>query len=140
MLQHMRSAMAATARANFFSPTLGPARAFDRLSGKRSDADFLMTARHDARARTTVLVDLKPATQIDPANGTAELVWLTRADLAASGLDRREQAFLGVDEAGRPHFSIAIAGHELPKEAACLLPTERFTELRALAEIGRAHV
>ena len=129
--------MPATARSEFFSPTLGPMRAFDRLSGKRGDTNFLSTARNDARARTTVLVDLKPAVSAAGASGAIELIWLSRTDLASAGLDQREQAFLGVDEAGRPHFSIAIAGHELPKQAARLLPPECFAELRALAVAGQ---
>lgn len=101
----------------------------DRAGNPRRDPTWLAARRGDPAARFLVLRELKAL--VDVGTKPARIVWTDAAFADAHpGLP---EIFLGLDEAGVPHF--ALDGDGLDADAAAALPgeTRKLIDVRSIA-------
>ena len=118
-------------------PTLRSVKSLDRVSPKRSDADWLAAQQSHASARTLLLVDLKPCIVSNDAQTEASLRWFANAEIETFGLTAGPRSFLGLDPVGTPHFAVAISEHRaiaMPDGPFVVRP---YVDLRTLALQGQ---
>ncbi len=109
----------------------------DRAVTLRRDDEALAAARRDARARTLLLIEMKPWVSKHD-DGRRTINWLSGADIERFELAREAQSFIGLMQDGTPVFFIAITEHR-----ARVIPAEPGTfssvsDLRTLAVTGSA--
>lgn len=89
-------------------PAIGPTSELDRLSGKRSDTEWMNALRQKPEARFLVLVDLKPVVTKSQSGGKMDICWFTPKDLATLNINTRDAFFLGKDQASRSFFALEL--------------------------------
>jgi NAD+ diphosphatase len=117
-------------------PTVGATLMLDRLSLKRSDAEFIASQLAAPGARFILLADLKPVIRSNAERTTAKLAWFSKADLAEFGLPVAEALFLGVDKASTPHFVLSVTEHRTRNVPGAIEKLRPIVDLRSLAMQG----
>ncbi|MDX2264020.1 MAG: NAD(+) diphosphatase [Hyphomicrobiales bacterium] len=113
--------------AAFRAPTVGPQISLDRAADKRRDPAWLAEATASPAARFAAFWDLKLAVQSSPDRSRVAIRLLSRDEIAATGADPDNAAFLLGLESGAPRFA-----------APLLTPADNltFVDLRTLALQG----
>ena len=108
--------------------------AFDRLSGKRSDKNFLASLHGDEKARFLVVAGARAAIVSSEDRQQAAVRWFTRSELEALKIPTNSALFLGADMAdyaGR--FAVVLAEADVEAVAEALAP---LVDLRSLITQG----
>jgi len=118
-------------------PTLRAVKSLDRVSQKRSDADWLAAQVRRPESRTLLLVDLKPAIVSNLDRTQSSLRWFSLAEIQALGLADGPRHFLGLDSSGAPNFAISITGRRAALATGTTVATEPAVDLRSLLLQGQ---
>ena len=117
-------------------PTIGTAESLNRACERRTDKDWIASAKTHTHARYMILIELKPAILSDEERSIASIRWFPRSDIEDFGLGREEPVFLGLDDDENPHFAINITEHRaraVPEGPFILKP---YVDVRGLAVQG----
>ena len=113
-------------------PTLRAVRSLDRMSHKRSDADWLAERARSKQSRTLLLVDLKPAIVSNPGKTQSSLRWFSTGEIEALGLADWPRSFLGLEPTGAPCFAAAISEHRAVAAPGGPFSVRPYVDLRTL--------
>lgn len=117
-------------------PTLATQGTLDRMSAKRTDAEWLTAQRDDPDTRILVLADLKPVIEASPDRTVASTRWFHKADLEGLGLPVGDALFLGISGEGGGRFALPLSEHYLRAASQGGDQFRPVVDLRSLAMQG----
>ncbi len=119
-----------------YFPSIRTTLGFDRMSGQRTDDEWVSRQRRTESAKFLVLVDARPVLCRNGSEGAGLLRWFSNAEVTQMGLGSEEALLLGSDPAGIPYFSISISEWTARKRLERWRQLEDNFELRGLAIEG----
>ncbi len=113
-------------------PKLAAQLSLDRCGGKRSDAAFIAASQAAANTRVLALIDLKVPIIPSADKASAQIRWLSMAELAAFA-QPGEFVFLGRDESGAAVFACNFQPYQTTHASAAVEALKPLVDLRSLA-------
>lgn len=119
-----------------YFPSIRTTLGFDRMSGQRTDKEWVKRQRQTESAKFLILVDARPVLLQIESGRAGFIRWFSSAEITLLGLEGEEVLLLGSDPEGIPYFSLSISERTAKKRQDRWRELEGNSELRGLAIDG----